>query len=343
MKIQEQFLPLPQNAKTPYKWGKPVLSASKQPGDWECEIDCPFVFSCNGRYGMTYVGFDGIGYRTGLAFSDDLIHWEKQGMIIDRIKDVPYLENSIALTWILRENGLFSPGELKQVNGEYIGVYFAMPEQGYEAGPGAIGICRSQDLLHWKVEEPFLLPEEGRTWEQGGLYKACLVEDKGTYYLFYNAKNKTEYESPETTGQVFQRCFSWHEQIGVACSQDLKNWTRYEGNPIVRNGGPGTPDERVVGDACVLKDDGQWYFFNYCIDAESKTYDRVAVGGDLLHPSKCEEILVTSGKPGSFDDDMACKPAVIAKNGVLYHFYTATSAKGENCITFATSQEIIEN
>ena len=33
---------------------------------------------------MTYVGFDGRGYRTGLAASDDLIAWERVGKILER-------------------------------------------------------------------------------------------------------------------------------------------------------------------------------------------------------------------------------------------------------------------
>ena len=336
----DKFTELSTKVMTPHKYGKLVLSASKRDNDWECEVDCPFVFAYEGKYGMTYVGFDGIGYQTGLAFSDDLIHWRKKGVVINRILDMPYLENSIALTWILRENDLYSKGELKKVNGKYIGVYLAMPEKGYEAGPGVIGVCRSSDLLHWDIEAPFLYPEEGKEWEQGGLYKACLIEEEGTYYLFYNAKNKTESESAETTAQAFQKVFTWKEQIGIVFSKDLKNWKRYEGNPILKNGGDWSADERVIGDACVLKDDERWYLFNYCIDRAGGTCDRVAVGEDLFHFHKCPEQLISQGKSGEFDDVMACKPSVISKEGVLYHFYTATSSNGGNGITFATSKRI---
>lgn len=31
-------------------------------------VDCPFVFSVDGRRGMTLVGWDGIGYQTGLSW-----------------------------------------------------------------------------------------------------------------------------------------------------------------------------------------------------------------------------------------------------------------------------------
>ena len=59
---------------TPYKLGKPVLTGSGREGDFDSRaVDCPNVFSHNGRYYMTYIGFDGEGYQTGLAVSDDLL------------------------------------------------------------------------------------------------------------------------------------------------------------------------------------------------------------------------------------------------------------------------------
>ena len=54
--------------RTPYKYGKRVLEKSGVPGSFdERSVDCPFVFSANGRFHMTYVGYDGTGYQTGLA------------------------------------------------------------------------------------------------------------------------------------------------------------------------------------------------------------------------------------------------------------------------------------
>ena len=72
-------------------------------------------------------------------------------------------------------------------------------------------------VLTWAA----LRPEEGAEWERGGLYKPCLVEEKGVFYLFYNAK-------------VAARPAK--EQTGVAISRDLRAWTRHEANPLIRNG-----------------------------------------------------------------------------------------------------------
>ncbi len=45
--------------------------------------------------------------------------------------------------------------------------------------------------------------------------------------------------------------------------------------------------------------------------------------GDLRTPNKVDRIVV--GPPGSIDSRYAHKPAVIGKDGVVYHFYCAVA------------------
>src|SRR3546814_19347819 len=53
--------------RTPYKYPKLILAGSGIPGSFdEKAVDCPFVFSANGTFYLTHVGFDGIGYQTGI-------------------------------------------------------------------------------------------------------------------------------------------------------------------------------------------------------------------------------------------------------------------------------------
>lgn len=299
---------------TPYKLGRLVLAASGVESEFDSRsVDCPFVFHHEGRYWMTFVGFDGVGYQTGLASSDDLIHWRKEGCILRRDPSSPVTRYNIALTWILRENALRSPGRLRKVRGRYLGVYHAYPQAGYEEGPAVIGLCWSADLRRWTIEPPCLRPEEGAGWERGGLYKACIVEDGGRYYLLYNAKD----EAPR----------HWREQIGVAWSDDLKTWTRYEGNPILRNGPPGSPDERFAADPCVLRDGSRWVIFYYGLDAKGVARDLAAESPDLRRTAKCETVLIDVGPEGSVDATYAHKPSVVWHGGDLYHFYCAVSGR----------------
>jgi predicted GH43/DUF377 family glycosyl hydrolase len=297
---------------TPYKFGKLMLGASSKEGSFDqFSVDCPFVFHHQGRYYMTFEGFDGLGYQTGLASSSDLLTWNKEGCILKRDPSTPVLKYNVAMNWILRENGLYSPGNLKQVGGYYLGAYHAYPKAGLEQGAAVIGLCRSKDLRHWLVDSPCLLPEDGAEWERGGLYKPCLVLHKDRYYIFYNAKNQVE--EP------------WHEQTGVAFSTDLKHWTRYAGNPIVANGQPGSPDEIFASDPCVLQDRNEWVLFYYGLDAKGVARELAASSPDLLHATKCNQILVDVGPRGSVDSAYAHKPSLIQYQGDLYHYYCAVS------------------
>jgi predicted GH43/DUF377 family glycosyl hydrolase len=291
---------------TPYKLGRLVLKGSGEEGAYDkIFVDCPYVFQHDGRFYMTFVAYDGVGYQTGLASSANLVDWKKEGAILRRDPSSEIRRYNVAMNWILRENELHAPGRLKRVGGEFLGVYHAYPNNGLESGAAIIGLTRSRDLRHWECSEPILRAEDGAAWEHGGLYKPCLVEYEGTYYLFYNAKDKTD--------------GSWHEQSGVATSKDLKKWTRYEGNPILRNGGAGAMDENFASDPCVLKNGSEWAFFYFGLDAKYAARDLVATGPDLFHPAKCPGALIDVGPKGSVDSQFAHKPSMIAWKGDLYH------------------------
>ena len=297
---------------TPHKIGSLVLAASGAEGEFDrISVDCPFVFHRRGLFYMTYVAFDGVGYQTGLASSADLVHWRKLGCILRRDPASPVTRYNVALNWILRKNDLHSAGDLTPVDGRYLGVYHAYPNSGYEQGAAVIGLCRSKDLTRWELEGPCLRAEDGADWERGGLYKPCLVKSGAAYYLFYNAKN--------------QAAARWHEQTGVAISTDLKNWKRYEGNPILRNGPPGSPDSRFASDPCVLKNGRSWALYYFGLDDRGVARDLVATSEDLLHTAKCSEIAIDVGGPGSVDSSYAHKPSLVAYKGDLYHFYCAVS------------------
>ena len=299
--------------RTPYKYGKRVLEKSGVAGSFdERSVDCPFVYSSNGRFYMTYVGYDGIGYQTGLAESSDLVHWRRDGLILARDPADPITRYNVALMCILRDDALDSDAPLIKVNGRYLGAWHAYPNPGYEQGPAVIGLAWSDDLHHWRRTEPILTPDDGAPWERGGLYKPYLVKRDGTYYLFYNAKTAEK---------------RWHEQIGLATSSDLKTWTRHPGNPILRNGPASAWDTRFVSDPCVLQYGSWWALYYYGLAADGHARDLLALGHDPFHFTKVPEIMVNVGPPGSIDEDYAHKPSVVYSGGALYQFYCCVSGK----------------
>ena len=329
--------------RTPYKYPELVLKATSNKQSFDSlAVDDPIVFRANGQFYMLYIGFDGTGYQTGLASSPDLLHWTRTALVGPRNPASKYTKYNLALSSILRDKNLYGTGEALKVNGQYLGAWNAYPSAGYETGAAVIGLATSPDLLHWTLTDPILTPQDGAAWEHGGLYRPDLLLDKGTYYLYYNAKTDT---LPKSEGG------GWHEQTGVATSTDLKHWTRSPLNPILRNGPRGTAtyppsnplhgktpaipdarDSRFASNPYVVKNGEQYamFYFGFNYQRPGRACEMLALGRDPLHFTKVSEILIDTGAPGSIDETFAHKPSVIYDRGILYHFYCAVSGKYPN-------------
>ena len=62
---------------TPYKYCSPILAPSGEEGAFDqFGVDNMRICRHNGKFYCFYIGFDGKGYRTAMAVSDDLLHWE---------------------------------------------------------------------------------------------------------------------------------------------------------------------------------------------------------------------------------------------------------------------------
>jgi len=329
--------------RTPYKYPELVFKATGNKSDFNCiSVDDPIVFRANGRFHMLYIGFDGTGYQTGLATSNDLIHWTHTALVGPRDPNSQYTKYNLAISSILRDKNLHGAGEALKVDGQYLAAWNAYPGSGYEAGAAVIGLARSHDLLHWTLTDPILSPADGAPWEHSGLYRPDLLLDRGTYYLYYNAKTDT---LPKSDGG------GWHEQTGVATSTDLKKWQRYAGSPILPNGprgsatypatnplhdqSPPTPDardSRFASNPYVVKNGAQYamFYFGLGYQRPGRACELLALGDDPLHFTKVPEVLIDTGAPGSIDETFAHKPSIIFYDGALYHFYCAVSGKYPN-------------
>lgn len=298
---------------TPYKYGKPVLEGSGIEGRFDSRaVDIPFVFFHRGRFFMLYTGFDGIGYQSAFAVSDDLLHWEFYGMVLPRLSpgDTKRWDAvSASASWILRDNELFGGGGLKKYDGKYWMVYSSYPGAGYEQGPAEISLAWTdrEDLSGWRrLEKPVYSWRDGADWEKGGLYKTCLVQTEDRFYLFYNAKNT---EKP------------WIEQTGVAFSGDMLHWDRYGGNPVLRVV-PNSWQQRFVSEPCVFRDGDTWVNF-YFGNGPGHAQDGIAISKDLLHWELGAEPVIPHGEEGDIDQVHSHKASMIYHGGVLYHFYCA--------------------
>jgi predicted GH43/DUF377 family glycosyl hydrolase len=297
---------------TPFKLKKPILVGSGKDGAFDKEaVDCPFVFRHGGRFYMTYVGYDGLGYETALAVSDDLIEWTPLGVILGKKDDGSWDSTGIAGTWIIKDDdSLFGFNKIKKINGCYWLAYQAYPGEGYEYGAGNIGLAWSDDenLLKWHtLSEPILRCEDGEPWEKGGLYKACIVENNSRFYLFYNAKNKT-----------FN---GWNEQTGLSVSDDLFNWKRYPGNPVMRVD-PESWDSVFCCDPTIYRDGDMWIMYYYGFDGKH-AQNGIAFSKDMKVWIKYPFPILRNGRSGELDEKHAHKPSLIYNDGILYQFYCA--------------------
>ncbi|WP_435178394.1 hypothetical protein [Actinacidiphila sp. bgisy145] len=297
---------------TPCRDERLVVAPSFTEGTFDSHaVDCPFVFSRDGRQGMTYVGWDGVGYQTALAWNDAEHGWGPGRVVLARDASDPLRRYNAALTSIARDNDLWSAGELRDFDGWHYGTFHAYPAAGYEAGPASIGFVRSRDPLHWEQTGAVLDPRDGGAWERGGLYKSWLLEHEGLFYTFYNAKDRDQWP--------------WTEQTGLAVSSDLAHWTRHDANPVLSVGGPGSFDERFASDPCVLRDGDFWIMFYFGLAEDGHAREGFATSRDLRTWVKSKEILLDVGPAGSIDSLHTHKPAVMSWNGRLEHYYCAVT------------------
>ncbi len=324
------------NAKTPYKYGLVVA-----PQDNGHKIDCPTVFSKDGKWFMTYVcyngkgGTDGRGYETWLATSDDLLHWTTLGRILEYAED----------GWDKNQRGGFpslvdwnwgGSYNIEKYKGHYWMTYIGGEGTGYEAvnAPLSIGLAATRgDVTTAHPWETFNKPvlsykdKNSQWWEQMTQYKSNVYRiDKKLFgyqfMMYYNAggKNATHPKG---------------ERIGVAFSNDMKKWTRYSGNPIFAHDTDGT----ITGDAQIVKMDNvyvMFYFSAFNPTREYYAYNTFAASYDLIHWNDWQgaDLIVPSK---SYDEMFAHKSYVVKHNGVVYHFYCAVNNSGQRGIAVATS------
>ena len=280
--------------------------------------DVPTVYQLPGdeKWWMSFIGFDGKGYQSFVAESEDLVHWKPKGLAMGYGPEGEFDHGGCVVGAYLYESyDLKAPRVLKKHQGKYWTLYGAYPRQGgYELRPGYEGVASSEDGLTWKRAKPeYILsvhePDRGE-WEKDCIYQPWLVEHEGRYYNFYNAAN----------GGV--------EQMGLATSTDLLNWTRYTGNPVLRNR-PGGYDERFCSDGKVFRDGDHWVMFYFGV-GRGGAHIMAAFSRDLLHwTAHPEPLYKAGGNPSGLDKRYAHKISLVynPKNDTFYMFYNAVPGK----------------
>ncbi len=121
---------------------QPVLSP-QAPYEKGGGVEDPRVVQINGKYYLTYTGYNRKDAQLCLAISSDLIHWERQGVILPAYKG----------TWNEQwtKSGAILP---QQVNGKWWMYYLGTKKDVDGQTRDFMGVASSADLLHWADATP---------------------------------------------------------------------------------------------------------------------------------------------------------------------------------------------
>jgi|SRR3989344_1279443 len=125
------------------------------------------IVNLEGKYAMTYVSVsDDTGVSSSLAVSDDLINWDRKGIIFqEQNKDVV----------------LFP----EKIRGRYVALN--RPETMFPFSHPAIWISYSDDLVYWGKETKILLTRKKNSWDSNRLGAGCppIKTEKGWLIIYH--------------------------------------------------------------------------------------------------------------------------------------------------------------
>ena len=234
------------------KRGEPGTWDSAQAGGYPCLFDTKWggsneLKTFDGKYWMIYLGGDRRGYEAeplsnGMAWSRDptvLLGWQryaKNPVLRPSDPDARAFERATLYKhFVLEDTSRFCGGRFVSFyNGKQKGVWREM-----------IGIAVSDDMLKWRRVGDGPLLDNGSPDKRGLTANAMLQKIDDVWVMFY-------FGYLWRPGGAFDT---------FACSYDLKNWTKWEGKPLLE---PTEPyDKTHAHKPWVLKHDGVVYHF-YC-------------------------------------------------------------------------------
>lgn len=331
---EQEMQDIYQEVKTPYKYGL-VLTPSRK----ENLMDCPSVYRVGAKWFMSFLIFDGQGYETWLAQSTDLLKWDILGKQMSKEDSDKWDSKQRAGYNALIDTKWGGKYSLGKYDGKYWMSYFGGSSEGYEPEPLSIGIAFTADKpskpTEWqRLDHPVLSSDDTdvRWWEnRDKLFKSYVIRDpnKSTghrFIMYYNAVGDSLENNKPTR---------WYERIGMAVSDDMRQWTRYGEEPVVHH------PVGITGDPMIQRIDDLWVMFYFGAFWKDRpgSFNRFAVSRDLIHWTDWQgENLIEPSE--QYDNQYAHKSFVIKHKGVVYHYYCAVDKAGNRGIAAATSKDL---
>lgn len=317
--------------KTPFKYGLIMVPDSNA-----YKMDCPTIFRHNNKWIMTYIVFDGRGYETWLAESDNLLDWETKGTILQFSDSTKWDANQKAGYPSLISYNWGEAPTIKQYKGKYWLSYFGGNSTGYEKGLLSLSLAYTDanpaTLHNWEtIGYPVLssTDEDARWYDNSTMYKSFVIEDHQRltghpFVMYYNARGDSV--NPNRGA----------ERISMAVSDDMINWKRYGNEPLVNH------HKGISGDAVIQKINDIYVMFFFRAnwpDGKTIVYNSFYCSYDLVHWTEWSGAHLIEPSE-SYDNLFAHKAYVIKYNGIVYHYYNAVDKLGNRGIALATSKDI---
>lgn len=289
-------------------------------GDVEM-TDCPTVYQLpnDNKWYMSFIGFNGQGYQSFVAESEDLVTWSSMRLAMGFGKEGEFdFGGRVIGAYLYEDYDIKAPRVLKKRDGKFWTLYGCYAKQGgYEVDPGYEGVACSDDGLSWqRAKDDYILSvheSDVGDWEKDCIYQPWLVEHEGTFYNFYNAKQMPQ----------------WIEQMGLATSADLLHWKRHPENPVIRVR-PGGYDEKFVSDGKVFRDEDHWVMFYFGV-GRGGAHIMAAYSYDLINwTADPEPLYKAGGNPSGLDRRFAHKISLVwsPANKTFYMYYDAVGEQG---------------
>jgi predicted GH43/DUF377 family glycosyl hydrolase len=274
---------------------------------------------------MTYIIFNGTGYETAIAESNDLLNFKPLGKILS-FREGTWDARQAAGYIALQDHSWGGSYELQKYQGKYWLSYIGGALKGYETDPLAIGIAWTSEPnrpVEWnRLNKPVLSRDQPdvRDFEALTQYKSNIIFDRDLlleypFVMFYNGKKNNGYE-----------------RIGIAVSQDMEEWLRYGAEPVIDNG------KGLSGDPQITRIGDVWVMFYFGCGWRPKAFDTFACSYDLVYWTKWEGPNLIEPSE-SWDRVYAHKPWVVKHDRIVYHYYCAVGDEGR-VIAVATSEDL---
>jgi hypothetical protein len=296
------------------------------------------------RYVASYIFYDGVGYQTAVAYSDDLVHFTQPlapaGILFGPRTSWPAAPGEFdyggadATGFLMSDYNVTAPRVLARApGGRFWLAYFGQPTRGaLEPPPGATGLASSADGFSWRRETPVPILDTAAAhgagpWERVQIYAPFLVlGPNGSVTNFYNAKGATEQSGFATLPG------------GAAALPGLRGnaslWTRSAANPVLRNGAADAFDARYASDPKVfwdasLGDAGAWVMLYFGVGSGRFSGASICVAFSLdgvAWTKASAPLYLPGGHPKGLDAAHAHKAwLTVDATGRKYLYYTGAA------------------